>query len=612
MRPFYPRRALAAGLGFVAVVVAYGFASTVPVVQPNDNTKPAGRLSGDTLHLSLVVQMANWSPESDTGPVISVAAFGEEGEAPRIPAPLIRIREGTSVAATVRNALTDSSITVLGLGPHTGKRDSVILAPGESRALTFAAGAPGTYLYRARIGTPDSTAERDQTGGAFVVDPAGGSPPDRIFVINIWGQPIDSATYSNALAINGRSWPWTERIQAVVADTMHWRVVNASGRPHPMHLHGAYFRVDSKGYTFADTTYATGQRRLVVTEDLHPRQTMTIAWAPVREGRWLFHCHIAFHVMATAARLVPALHDEHSDGPTPEKHMAGLVIGIDARMPQGVAQAGRLRPRLLDMYVQEGPRRARSDRSLAFVLQRGATPPRPDSTELPGSLLVLTRDQPTDVTVHNRLKEATAVHWHGLELESFSDGVAGFGGTDAMRTPPVKAGGTFTARLSMPRAGTFIYHTHLRDEEQLTSGLYGPIVVLEPGQVFNPRTDHVHIVGWDGSKDVQLLVNGDSLISPPIQMRVGERHRLRFINIGMADPAYFTIKRDTTLADWTPIAKDGADLPLPQRDARKAKLLIDVGQTYDFEFTPTAAGEYVLSTPTGPKDRKWVRQLIVR
>jgi FtsP/CotA-like multicopper oxidase with cupredoxin domain len=120
------------------------------------------------------------------------------------------------------------------------------------------------------------------------------------------------------------------------------------------------------------------------------------------------------------------------------------------------------------------------------------------------------------------------------------------------------------------------------------------------------------VVGWDGFKDVQLLVNGDSLVAPPIDMSVGESHRLRFINIGMADPAYFTIKRDSSLADWTPIAKDGADLPPSQRGARKAKLLIDVGQTYDFEFRPLGVGEYVLSTPTGPKDRKWVRRIIVR
>jgi FtsP/CotA-like multicopper oxidase with cupredoxin domain len=382
-----------------------------------------------------------------------------------------------------------------------------------------------------------------------------------------------------------------------------------------MHLHGAYFRVDSKGGIFRDTTYAPEQRRLAVTETMLAGQTMDVVWAPVREGRWLFHCHLAYHVIPTAARITPAAHGGHDEGSMdPAQHMAGLIIGIDAKLPKGVAQAARLKPRVLDLYVQEGAKRGRADRNLGFVLQRGTKPPAADSTEIPGSLLLLTRDQPTDVVVHNRLKEGTSIHWHGLELESFSDGVAGWGGSAAMPSPPVAAGGTFTAHLTMPRAGTFIYHTHLRDEEQLTSGMYGGIIVMEPGKVFDPRTDHVHVLGWDSSKNstVHFLVNGDSVTSPPIEMAVGETHRLRFINIGAAGRLPLSLKRDTTFAQWLPVAKDGADLPPAQRVAKRALQLVDVGETYDFEFSPTAPGEYVLSSPVDPKGGTWKRKIIVR
>ena len=34
--------------------------------------------------------------------------------------------------------------------------------------------------------------EREQLAGAFVIDSAGARPDDRIFVINIWGEPVDS------------------------------------------------------------------------------------------------------------------------------------------------------------------------------------------------------------------------------------------------------------------------------------------------------------------------------------------------------------------------------------------------------------------------------------
>lgn len=592
--------------------------ATLPVVQANDNRIAAGTVRRDTLDVRLVVAMARWRPEADSGPVVAAAVFAEERKAPQVPAPLIRVREGTIIAASVRNALTDSTVGIVGLVEHPAtKRDTVFVRPGETKVVRFAAGSPGTYLYRAIIGahSPDDTLhEREQAAGAFVVDPRGGSPADRIFVINIWGEQTGPKSYSNALAINGRSWPWTERLDAIVGDTLRWRIVNASNRLHPMHLHGAFFRVDGKGDAFGDSAYAPSARRLAVTEDLDPQATMLLAWSPVRPGRWVFHCHIAFHVIPTDARLVPAEHGGHDETSSdPLQHMAGLVLGIDAKLRSGAHEPIRGQPRRLDLYVQEGAKRGRSERAMGFVLQQGAAAPAPDSIVIPGTTLVLTQDEPTDVLVHNRLKEATAIHWHGLELESYSDGVAGWSGTSTKTAHSVPPGGTFLAHLSMPRAGTFIYHTHLRDLTQLASGLYGAIVVLPPGQRFDPRTDHVFVVGWDGEDNaVHLLVNGDSVSSPPIEMHVGESHRLRFVNIGAAVQAFFRLKRDTTLTEWRAVAKDGADLPSTQAVMRPAKVAIDIGETYDFEFTPTHAGEYTLSTPVGPKGARWTGRIIVR
>jgi FtsP/CotA-like multicopper oxidase with cupredoxin domain len=590
----------------------------LPVVHANDNRIAAGTMRRGTLDLQLVVTMAKWRPESDSGPVVTAAVFAEEGHAPQIPAPLIRVREGTPIAASVHNALTDSTVGIIGLVDHPAtKQETLFVRPGETKMVKFAAGLPGTYLYRAIVGShspKDTLHEREQAAGAFVVDPHGGSPEDRIFVINIWGDQTGPTSYSNALAINGRSWPWTERLDAIVGDTLRWRVVNASNRVHPMHLHGAYFRVDGKGDAFGDSAYAPSARRLAVTEDLDPESTMFLAWSPVRSGRWIFHCHIAFHVIPTAARLEPAEHGGHDEtSSNPLEHMAGLVLGIDAKLKPGAHEATRGEPRRLDLYVQEGAKRGRSERAMGFVLQQGSTPPAPDSVVIPGTTLVLTRNEPTDILVHNRLKETTAIHWHGLELESYSDGVAGWSGTAAKPAHSIPAGGTFLAHLSMPRAGTFIYHTHLRDLTQLASGLYGGIVVLEAGQRFDPRTDHVFVAGWDGEDTtVHLLVNGDSTWSSPLEMHVGETHRLRFINIGAAAQAFFTLRRDSTLSTWRALAKDGADLPASQATVRPAKVLIDIGETYDFEFTPAQAGEYVLSTPVAPKGAMWKRRIIVR
>ena len=73
---------------------------------PNDNRTPAGTHVGDTLLLRLTVSNVAWYILGDGNPPLRVAAFGEEGKAPTIPAPLIRVRIGTADPA-VRQRFND-------------------------------------------------------------------------------------------------------------------------------------------------------------------------------------------------------------------------------------------------------------------------------------------------------------------------------------------------------------------------------------------------------------------------------------------------------------------------------------------------------------------------
>ena len=85
-----------------------------------------------------------------------------------------------------------------------------------------------------------------------------------------------------------------------------------------------------------------------------------------------------------------------------------------------------------------------------------------------------------------------------MELDSYYDGVHGFSGVGPRQTPIIAAGDHFVVRFTPPRAGTFIYHTHLHDHRQLSSGLYGAMVVVEPGETFDEATDHVLVLGRSG------------------------------------------------------------------------------------------------------------------
>jgi FtsP/CotA-like multicopper oxidase with cupredoxin domain len=293
--------------------------------------------------------------------------------------------------------------------------------------------------------------------------------------------------------------------------------------------------------------------------------------------------------------------DHHDDNMAtdPRKHMGGLVIGVSVQPGTGWREEADAERRALRLLVQEGRPRGAAPRALSFILQDGTTPPAPDSVRTPGTVIVLTHGQPTDITVVNRLSEPTSVHWHGLELESWSDGVAGWSGIDRRVAPAIASQDSFTAHLTTRRAGTFIYHTHLNDLEQITSGLFGAIVVLEPGERFDPETDHVYVTGWDGlGEPPRMLVNGDTT-APAQSLSVGVPHRFRFVNIGPANGAVYQLRRDTTLVIWRPAAVDGADLPESQTAPRPARRFVQIGQTFDAIFTPSDPGEYELTATAG-------------
>ena len=84
--------------------------------------------------------------------------------------------------------------------------------------------------------------------------------------------------------------------------------------------------------------------------------------------------------------------------------------------------------------------------------------------------------------------------------------------------------------------------------------------------------------------------------SPKIaSFKVGQKYRLRIINIVPENPPVnVSLKIAGIAANWRPIAKDGAGLPVGQQEVCPARVTIAVGETYDFEFSANRAGELVL------------------
>jgi len=206
-----------------------------------------------------------------------------------------------------------------------------------------------------------------------------------------------------------------------------------------------------------------------------------------------------------------------------------------------------------------------------------------------GPPIVLTRGVSVAIDVANRLQEATAVHWHGMELtDSYYDGVAGFSGEGDRLAPMIDPGQSFEVRMVPPRAGTFIYHTHMNDVHQLRGGLAGPLIVLEPGEQFDPSTDHIFtLTTTHALADIgKIFING-MFQPPPLTIRAGVRQRLRFINVTTFwGAAIVSLSSGNRTLQWEPLAVDGADLPQARRAPQSAVATVTIASTGDFTFTP--------------------------
>ncbi|MBZ5526745.1 MAG: multicopper oxidase domain-containing protein [Acidobacteriia bacterium] len=596
-----------------AIPVFAATETNLPVVSPNDNRASGGVLKNGVLTIKLELREARWYPDKDGGPSVTVMTFAEEGHAPQIPGPMIRVPEGTEIHASVRNLLS-APATLNGLHARPGEAsDTIEIAPGQAREVNFKTGTTGTYFYSARTTKEaDPTPAETPLSGAFIVDPAGQAPNDRVFVIGLWYELPDK----EVLTVNGKSYPYTERLTYTQGEETHWRWINASVSEHAMHLHGFYYTVNSSGSAERDTIYSPEQRRKVVTEHLDSGGTMSATWVPEQIGNWVFHCHMVAH-MGTEARLGHAEHAKHEGAtyedpadPADAAGFGGLVVKITILPKAGkeptVTAAAAPTPRKLRLLVKERPATEQSLSGFAFQIQEGEAEPT-DKLSVPGPLLVLTRGQPVEITVVNQLHKPTSIHWHGIELESYYDGLAGFGGSGTQISPPVPPGGTFIARMTPPRAGTFIYHTHWHDFDQLTGGLYGPLIVVEPGGKLDPETDKVFILSRGKLTDTgtPLLMNGKEQ-PRPLKLLKGRKYRFRLINITPNDAdAVFTLKSGETVLQWRLVAKDGQGVPAAQAILKTATQIITVGETYDFEFQPDTPGELHLEA-AGPFSHRWV------
>ena len=574
----------------------------LPAVAANDNTVAGGKLERGVLRLSLVARRGLFYPDGPGTLGLPIEAFGEVGKPLQIPGPFLHVPVGTRIDATIRNEL-DHELTVRGLATSAERLTSFVqIRAHATRRISFVVDRAGAYgYYGSDNGEPiDARIFADaELSGAIVVEASKAPSLDHVFVLGLYA-PVKmkdgSPNFMYLLeTINGRSFPATERLTYERGHHVRWAVFNASSMNHPMHLHGFYYRLDSPD-SYDQVTHA-----------FFPGEAEELSWTADRAGSWMFHCHIDDHITRHAP-LRDMLAGKADPSLTISKRfhlanepMGGMVIALRVLPRHGdrtAAETGS--PRRLGLTIEAHDQLHEPYPDLpkdTLLLTDG-----PQTIESRGNLgppIVLTRGQPVAIAVTNRTREQTSVHWHGIALrDSYFDGGSGMGMPmpGERISPPIDPGATFVARFTPPDAGTFMYHAHMDDGWQLAEGADGLLIVMPPGEVFDPTTDHMVMISESYEKaGAPLVAIGGSLTPEPISMMVGVPQRLRFAELSLSGENLVISLLDAShVLRWTPIAKDGRDLPIRLQREADATQALTIGETRDFRFTPQHPGTLTL------------------
>ncbi len=248
---------------------------------------------------------------------------------------------------------------------------------------------------------------------------------------------------------------------------------------------------------------------------------------------------------------------------------------------------------------------------------------------IPGPVLEFTEGEYAVINVKNEMDVETSIHWHGLLLPNFYDGVP------YLTTPPIEPGHTFKYEFAIKQSGTYWYHGHTMLQEQV--GVFGAFVIHPKKETLAYDKELVLMLSdWTNEKPMSVLrnlkrgnewynsqkgtatplnqvikrgalgaqlnfwrqrmegadiadiyypaflINGKQSIKYP-EFKAGEKVRLRIINGGASSQFWMTFGGGYPLL----VSADGIDV-VP---VKKNKTFIAIAEAYDFIVTIPENGE---------------------
>lgn len=115
--------------------------------------------------------------------------------------------------------------------------------------------------------------------------------------------------------------------------------------------------------------------------------------------------------------------------------------------------------------------------------------------QLPAPTLAFTIGDTALIYVHNKTKEPTGVHWHGVQLPNRMDGVP------FLTQMPIPPNTTYIYKFPVVQAGTYWYHSHYSLQEQI--GLYGALLFNKRSETTIPTIPLV-LSDWSDMKPKEI------------------------------------------------------------------------------------------------------------
>jgi zinc transporter ZupT len=251
------------------------------------------QLTGTIKTIHLIAEIKRWTP----APGVTVDAWTYNGT---VPGPTIHVRQGDTLRVILTNHLP-APTTIHWHGMEvpadmdgTPGFSQAPVQPGQSFVYQFVVKQPGTYIYHTHV---DDLNQLDRgLYGAVVVEPSAPTTVrvDRDYLMLISSWKVFSTT-ENYFSINGKSYPLGKPFVVRHGERIRIREIDISGTEfHTMHLHGHHFQV----VAVDGQPVATQQRQPMSTVTLGPGEMRDIEFvADAQPGTWMFHCHVADHMM---------------------------------------------------------------------------------------------------------------------------------------------------------------------------------------------------------------------------------------------------------------------------------------------------------------------------